>query len=192
MLKLIKINDDIANQSDFFSKLLNEEKQIHSKQIYLSEKKGNPRWAAGSSATILKSTNDSIDFIVEKSNMEYKYGIKPRCKKLSNTPYFRFDSDGPAHRNSDESVKLADRQIPTPHFNTFDSKGREFAYQNTILKQQNEAEAIANNLDFGISLFCNEANTFVNNKELPECIDSGILPGFEINIAFDLNNIKFK
>lgn len=188
----MKINSDIVNGLDFFLKLLNEEKLIHSEKIYLAEKTNNHRWVVGSSTTILKSTNDSIDFIVEKSNMEYKYGIKLRCKKLSQIPYFRFDSDGPAHRNIDDSITLKDTQILTPHFNTFDTKGREYAYQNDILKKQTEADAIANDIDCGISLFCNEAKSFLNNNELPKCIDNSILPEFEINIAFDLNNIKFE
>jgi len=188
----MRINKCILDRQDFFQELVKHKKEIYESEIVLTQQQNNIRWLVGSSQAKLKSKPDKIDFIVKINKTANKYGIMLQCLNLCNEPYFRFDSDGPTHQNVSETIALEDRQVPTPHFNTYDLEGREFAYQNDILKNQLEAQAISNNLEFGISLFCNEANAFVNEDLLPICIDSTILPDFEIEAEFNLNNVKFE
>ena len=52
------------------------------------------------------------------------------CDEFMQEPCYRFDSDGPFHRNPDHSgVTLVQRQVATPHFHKFDEKGRVVAYK---------------------------------------------------------------
>ena len=187
----MKINHNILSNLSFFDSLLKERKIINDSEIYLEEKGNNSRWIQGASRTSIDALTDNIVFTIKINKVVNKYGIMLRCKDLCNEPYLRFDSDGAAHVNCDENIPLLDRQILTPHFNTFDEQGREFAYHNSILKDSKEAEAIKDNVDFGINLFCNESNSFLANRDIPTHIDLTTLPNLEIEIDFIQNNIKF-
>lgn len=52
------------------------------------------------------------------------------CDQFMQEPCYRFDSDGPFHRNPDQpGVILVQRQVAPPHFHKFDEKGRVVAYK---------------------------------------------------------------
>lgn len=188
----MKFIPSIASNIALFKRLVHERKIITNKMILLSEKNNNPRWIHGQSQAILKGVTDKISFTIKVSKVANKYGLMLGCKELCEPPYLRFDSDGATHVNSNEDIPLLERVVMTPHFNTYDEEGREFAYKNAILKDEAEATAIANSLEFGISLFCNESNAFLEDNEVPTYVDTTTLPFLEIEQEFIQNNIKFE
>lgn len=164
---MIRINKDILTKYDLFEDLHKNEKILSSHTIILDQKGNNSRWLIGSSQVNHKTVKDELIFIVEQSKRDSKYGFKLRCEALTNEPFFRFDSDGPAHRNSSPEIPLDQQLISTPHFNTYDSQGKLIAYKGSILEQEKEAKAIVEDINFGVSLFCQESNTMLANGTYP-------------------------
>jgi hypothetical protein len=163
-----KLNLDVKDNYEYFQELSYEEKNLATNPIVLEEKKNNKDWLKQSAKIDHSTINENITLIVEKKQSLYKYGIKLHCPNFTEKPYFRFDSDGPAHRNKTE-LRLSEQIITTPHFNTFDKKGQEFAYKSKTLKSEKDAQAIVANLDFGISHFFQETNIKTKGKtEYPE------------------------
>ncbi|MFY0483357.1 hypothetical protein ACI6PS_12205 [Flavobacterium sp. PLA-1-15] len=187
-----KPNIEVKDQFDFFCKLVSEKKIIRDKEVILQPKKNNVYWFVGQSTIKHNTINEDIIFMVEQSKRDNKYGIKLRCQNFIKTPYFRFDSDGPAHRNENPKIPLEEQSIKTPHFNSFDENGNYIAYQNETLKNENEAKIIANDINFGISLFCMETNSRLNDNNFPSISHS--IQELEFveknNINFD--NINFE
>jgi hypothetical protein len=187
-----KLNHDIRNEFEFFQELLSEEKKVQSQTILLEAKSSNKHWLHGRSSVVHKTIEDSLSLIIERSNREGKYGIKLRCKNLSGEPFIRFDSDGPAHRNTDPAVPLEDQVISTPHFNTFDNLGRSIAYKSESLKKQEEADAISNDINFGVTHFCIETNTSLDNGNYPAIVDKSPEIEFEKELAFQFKGVNFE
>tara|TARA_B110000211_G_C13886840_1_gene467717 strand:- start:225 stop:797 length:573 start_codon:yes stop_codon:yes gene_type:complete len=159
-----KINFDVKDNYEYLQELSFEEKNLNTNPIVLQPKRNNGDWLKQSNQIIHSTINENITLIVEKKISLYKYGIKLHCPDFTEKPYFRFDSDGPAHRNKTE-LPLSEQKITTPHFNTYDEKGQEFAYKSDALKSEKDAKAIIENLDFGISHFFQETNIKTNGKE---------------------------
>lgn len=130
--------------------------------------------------------------MVEQSKRDNKYGIKLRCANFLKQPFFRFDSDGPAHRNENPEIPLEEQSIKTPHFNTFNEIGKSIAYQNEVLKNGKEAQIIANDINFGISLFCTETNSKLKDSNFPSV--SLLMPELEFsgNNNTNFDNINFE
>jgi hypothetical protein len=187
-----KKNKDIKNQFEYFYELVNEEKIILDSEIILQPKKNNVFWFTGQSSLQHNSINEEIVLIIDQSKRDNKYGIKLRCTKFTKEPYFRFDSDGPAHRNENPDIPLEEQSIKTPHFNTFDKDGNYIAYKNKTLLNEKEAQEIVKDINFGISLFCMESNSKLKDNNFPRV--SHLIPEFDftekININFD--NINFE
>ncbi|EAQ49592.1 hypothetical protein [Leeuwenhoekiella blandensis] len=186
-----KINLEVRDNYEFLQELSYEEKNLNTNTIVLEPKRNNRDWLKQSSNIDHSTIEENITLIVEKKISFFKYGIKLHCPNFTSQPYFRFDSDGPAHRNKSEP-SLPEQKITTPHFNTFDEKGNEFAYKSETLKRDEDAQAIAEDLNFGISHFFKETNIKTNGKEeFPEIkIDEPEL--FEIELDTDpLNGIDF-
>lgn len=102
-----KQNHDIKENFELFKILFEETKVIQDEQIILQEKSNNIRWLEGNSNCIISSKKlKDLNLIIEKQKLDKKYHIKLRCSDLSMVPFFRFDSDGPAHRNNDETIPL--------------------------------------------------------------------------------------
>lgn len=187
-----RTNIKVKDQFDFFNKLVYEEKIIQDKLIMLQPKKSNHYWSVGQSDIEHKTINEEIIFIVEQSKRDNKYGIKLRCQKFIKEPFFRFDSDGPAHRNENPKIPLEEQSIKTPHFNSFDENGKYIAYQNDTLKNENEAQIIANDINFGISLFCMETNSKLNDDNFPNITDSIQELEFAVKNNINFDNINFE
>jgi hypothetical protein len=130
--------------------------------------------------------------MVEQSKRDNKYGIKLRCANFIKQPYFRFDSDGPAHRNENPKIPLEEQSIKTPHFNSFDENGNYIAYQNETLKNQTKAQIIANDINFGISLFCMETNSKLNDNNFPTITELIQELDFTEKININFDNINFE
>lgn len=166
-----RTNKDIRDQYDLFIELLSNQKTVLSDTIQLAPKGNNVKWLSGQSNVQHQTINDSISFIVERSKRDSKYHIKLRCLSLTNEPFFRFDSDGPAHRNFTPDIPLEEQSVTTPHFNTFKEGGESIAYKNLTLKNETEAQIIADDLNFGVSLFCVESKSKLSTGEFPKIVD---------------------
>lgn len=163
-----KINFEVRDNYEYFEELTYSEKNIKEKVIVLEPKSNNSDWLKQTTKTHHSTIEENITLIIEKKFSLYKYGIKLHCPDFTEKPYFRLDSDGPAHRNK-TNQSLNEQLITTPHFNSFDSKGQEFAYKSDVLKSEKDAKAIVENLEFGISHFFQETNLILNNgNEFPE------------------------
>jgi hypothetical protein len=186
-----KINKDIKEKFEFFQELITLEKQVISTDIYLEPKRNNVRWLIGQSDVQHKSISDDVIFVVEKSKRDSKYGIKLKCNSLSKEPFVRFDSDGPAHRNDFLNIPLEEQSITTPHFNSFNENGLPFAFKNDTLKNDENAQIIVEDLNFGISLFCMETNSKLESGDFPIVIE--LSPELELGVINEVNfdNLQF-
>ena len=187
-----RTNKDIREQFDFFTELLKVNKIALTKKIQLESKKSNTKWSIGQSNILHETIDDEIIFYIEQSKRDSKYGIKLRCPSLTQEPFFRFDSDGPAHRNHFPNTPLEDQSVTTPHFNSYNEAGKSIAYKGETLKKENESKIIVDDINFGVSLFCMETNTKLATGEFPTVIDKEPEIEFDFvqNINFD--NINFE
>lgn len=158
-----KRNLVVKEDYEYFHDLCFGEKICNSETIVLDVKDNNKDWLVGNDELEHVSTCNKIKLIVERKLSLFKYGIKLHRPEFIEKPYFRFDSDGPAHRNISEA--LTDQMVTTPHFNTFNEEGEEYAYKSEILKKDKESNAIMNDLSFGIAHFFQEANIKTNDPE---------------------------
>lgn len=189
---MIKSNKEIRDQYDFFRELLVENKIVTNKTIQIETKKSNSKWLIGTSNLEHETITDEIIFIVERNKRDSKYGIKLRCSTLTKEPFFRFDSDGPAHRNDDSQIPLEEQSVTTPHFNSFQKDGKPIAYKNETLKKEKEAEIIAADINFGVSLFCMETNSKLNTGDFPTVLDKNPEIEFDGNESVNFDNINFE
>lgn len=186
-----KLNLDVKDNYEYFQDLSYKIKNLPTNPIVLTAKENNKDWLKTSTKIDHSTIPENINLIVEKKRSVYKYGIKLHCPNFTEKPYFRFDSDGPSHRNKTE-VPLTQQIITTPHFNTYDDKGQEFAYKSDALLNKLDAKAIVDNIDFGISHFFQETNILTNGKEEYPEIKVHELELFEIEPDNDpLNGIEF-
>lgn len=177
-----KINYDVRNDFEYFTKLRDDNKIIINSDIKFELKENNNRWEKWKSEIKHQICEEDIEFIIEVQKGTSKYGVKLHCKKFTKQPYFRFDSEGPSHRNYNTDIPLEDQSVSTPHFNSFDINGYSIAYKNEVLKNYNESKAIQNDLNFGVALFCDETNTKLENKSYPQFKGQELL--------LDLNDVK--
>jgi hypothetical protein len=178
-------NKEIKDHFDLFTNLLNGEKVVLRDEIQLVPKNNNARWLCGTTNVKHKSRKEDIVLYVERSKRDSKYSVKLRCSSLCCEPFFRFDSDGPAHRNNFPEIPLEDQYVPTPHFNSYKSDGKPIAYRNESLKMEKRANIIATDINFGVSLFCMETNSRLETGKFPEVKDN--LPEFEFDENNDIN-----
>lgn len=185
------INKYIKEKFDFFKELVYIDKIVLANIIQLEPKKSNVKWLTGRSIVQHRTINDEIVFFVERSKRDSKYGIKLHCPSFTNEPFFRFDSDGPAHRNDFPNIPLEEQSVTTPHFNSYKEDGKPIAYKNKVLRIESEAKMIAEDINFGVSLFCMETNTKLKSGEFPEIIDK--VPELDFNQVQNINfdNITF-
>ncbi len=187
-----RTNKEIKNNPKFFQELLQEKKIVLNNTIQLDHKRNNVIWVIGQSNVQHTSINDEILLIIEQSKRESKYGIKLRCLACTQEPFFRFDSDGPAHRNSFPEIPLDEQSITTPHFNTFNNDGKPFAYKNATLKKEKETKAIEDDINFGVSLFCMESNTALSDGNFPNIAEKKPEIAFEVAKTINFDHINFE
>ena len=187
-----RTNKDIRDQFDYFTELLTVNKIALNNTIQLEPKMSNVKWFIGQSNIQHESISEDIVLFVEQSKRDSKYGLKLRCPTLSKEPFFRFDSDGPAHRNNFPDIPLEEQTVTTPHFNSYNAAGKPIAYKNETLRKETEAKIIVEDINFGISLFCMETNTKLVTGKFPTVVDKDPEIDFDFvqNINFD--NITFE
>lgn len=186
--------NNISLNYELYTKLCHDKKIVKDSKIVLSPKVNKKDSQLGTTVIIHNICEYDVEFIIEKSVVSLKYWIKLKSKNLGNAPYFRFDSDGPAHRNADSTLSILNQVVHTPHFNSFDKHGRSIAYQNDILKSPKEAKAIQNNIDFGIALFCQESNTRTHDDNFPSVESKNLLLDLDSEIIPTIltDNIDFE
>ncbi|MFD2963692.1 MULTISPECIES: hypothetical protein [Olivibacter] len=187
-----KVNQDVKGNPDLFKELLSDKKYVLTNTIQLHHKINNAVWLIGKSKVQHKNIGDEISLIIEQSKRESKYGIKLRCTSFTQEPFFRFDSDGPAHRNSFPDIPLEKQSVSTPHFNTFNDKGMPFAYKNETLKKEEEAKEIVEDINFGVSLFCMETNTSLSDGNFPNIVEKVPEIKFEDTKLINFDQINFE
>lgn len=52
---------------------------------------------------------------------------------------YRYDSDGPDHKNKVDYIPLPQQSVPTPHYHRFDNQGNLLAYQTEGMKDDSQA-----------------------------------------------------
>lgn len=166
-----RVNKEIRDQYEFYTDLVKEKKIVKTSPILLEPRTNNIYWLRGQSDVEHSTVMKPMTLIVERSKRENKYGVKLRCTTLVEEPFIRFDSDGPAHRNDDPKIPLDEQIVTTPHFNGFNSDGKPFAYKTEALKNAQESSAIVNDINFGVSHFCSETNSNLDNDGFPEILD---------------------
>jgi hypothetical protein len=188
-----RINTDILGDYGKFQQLVNERKLTTERVITLNSKKPS-RPDTNYSETRVKHTVlvDNIILIIEAKVKNYNsFKFQLRCKDFTDEPYFRFDSDGSAHKNRDPLIPLAEQLITTPHFNSFDNSGRAIAYKTDSLKNPNEAAALTD-INLCFPHFCSEANIRFPVDDFSEIqpTPADELP-LETNTEDILSNINF-
>lgn len=187
-----RTNKDIRDQFEYFKRLISFDKIVLAKTIQLEPKKSNLKWLAGQSSVQHQTIGDDIIFFVERSKRDSKYGIKLRCPSLTDEPFFRFDSDGPAHRNDCSDIPLEEQSVTTPHFNSYKEDGKPIAYKNETLKKDKEAQIIVEDINFGVSLFCMESNSKLSTGEFPVVVDKAPEIEFTATQNINFDNISFE
>lgn len=186
------INYEIKNDYDRFKRLVKNEKEIKSDHIHLRQKQNNKNWLTNSTEVYHPDENP-LNLTTEKQKFCTKYAIKLQCVELTKTPFIRFDSDGPAHRNKENSISLKDQLVTTPHFNSFNEQGNAIAYKTPELKKESDSEAIANNIEFGLNHFFNETN--IKNSNPSTIVKVGVGDDLKLFDDFDesdpLTNVDF-
>lgn len=179
--RVIEIKDNFAK----YEELLIAIKNTSTRTIILDEIKSNHQNTRIKKVDVSHSTiPDNLELIIE-SKIENKrdFKFKLRAPKYVGIPFFRFDSDGLAHYNRLPNVELPRQKIGTPHFHRFDANGWNVAYKTEALKNENEREALMNDINLCMAHYCDESQTFYNNDVYIEVIQT---PPSELD--FDINN----
>ncbi|HLK29503.1 MAG TPA: hypothetical protein VKT28_13080 [Puia sp.] len=160
---------EIRDNYPLYSTLLDNRKSIKDSVIDIANPKPSNKNFLINDKIIAKHITLSKDvvFISEVKVRNYKsFGFKLRCNELCQTPFFRYDSDGPAHRNFDENLSFEDQQVQTPHFNRFNKDGVSIAYQTKELKDAKSKVALED-INLCVVHFCNESNVRVKKNDFP-------------------------
>lgn len=187
-----KPNIEIREKFELFTTLVNAKKTIDKSHIVLDTKRSNETWLFGQIPVHHILVEDDIKLIVEKSRRDTHYGIKLRCKSLTGEPFFRFDSDGPAHRNDFPHVPLEEQSVSTPHFNTFYSNGKAWAYKTETLQREEDCKALINDINFGLAHFCQEANVHGSAGQYPTAVNKVPELEFEEVQTINFDQINFE
>jgi hypothetical protein len=185
-------NIEVKNDFEYYTELTHGEKSVKENPILLEQKVTHKDWLSKNSNVEHRNIGEKIDLTVERKKSFYKYGIKLTCKDFTKEPYFRFDSDGPAHRNKSNDIPLSEQKITTPHFNCFDKEGTAIAYKTDTLKNEGDSKAIVENIEFGLSHFFQEANINQDDEKVIPVIELKVPELFEDNTETDpLNGVNF-
>ena len=70
---------------------------------------------------------------------------------------YRYDSDGPDHKNKVDYIPLPQQSVPTPHYHQFDSQGNLLAYQTDAMKDDTQASNWKD-IEKAFDYFCQSGN----------------------------------
>lgn len=179
---------------DLYLKLMEGRKTISSSPIVLVKKGNHPNRMVGKVDLmhLVTFNRDEVDLLVEASTYDYRnFGFKLRADFLSPEPCFRFDGDGPTHRNDGENIPLPQRQVTTPHFHRYRKDGVLEAYKTPVLQNPVEENSLMSDINFALAHFCQEANIRLRIDEFPEVQRTEQELPFSTDIFDPLNGVKF-
>lgn len=181
-----KINIQIRENFKKYEILINDLKNSTDKVIILDEiKRNHQNTRQKKTAVTHLSLDEKIELIVESDKYNKRdFKFKLRAPESFDEPFFRFDSNGRSHKNTDPNIELHEQKVDTPHFHRFDRDGRCIAYKTESLKQKSEAEALLNDISLSMAHYCDESNTYSGNNYI-EVVQ---VPYGEMDLNFENNN----
>lgn len=189
-----KVNKNILNNLTQYHSLVNGRKNTTEKVLAFNSKKSSRKDLLYLESPVNHvSMQDEIILMIEtKINNPKSFKFQFRCSSLCEKPFFRFDSDGAAHKNYDPSIPLKLQMVTTPHFNAYDNDGRSIAYKTRTLLDENEAKALED-INLSFVHFCFESNT---RYPLDDFSEISPVPVGELGVISNnediLSNIRFQ
>lgn len=171
-----KINNNIKSHYDKYKVLIEGSKSILISPIIVDQIRNNHKTIKEKAVPAKHdSLNEELEFMVQiKEDDPTDFKFKLKCSSLDNCYFFRYDSAGTWHRNSNLDIPIDQQQVSTPHFHKYLQTGEEIAYKTEVLNDPKQAKALED-VSLCIAHFCSESNTMYNNTEIPEIIST--LPG---------------
>ena len=100
---------------------------------------------------------------IKNSNVsDFSYSIMSSL--IPSKIVYRFDSDGPEHKNKVDYIPLSQQGVPTPHYHQFDMKGNLLAHQSEDMADKTK-EADWKDVDKVFSFFCQEMDVHAPQTE---------------------------
>jgi len=159
---------EIIDNYDFYRNLLETRKSVFSEIIEINSTGNNAQTLEKIEPVIHPSTNDEMVLIVDVKLKNHKFfQFKLRYQPFIKPPFFRFDSDGDAHRNKIDGIPLSQQVVPTPHFHKFHESGIEIAYKTEMLLDEEQCKALED-INACLAHFFNECNLRLRDEDFPE------------------------
>jgi len=172
---------EIKNNYDFYNGLCKEDKLTNSRVIKLI-KPGNNKNILEEATDVRHSrfTNNIKLLVAVKRHNHKFFQFKLRCTDLCQMPFFRYDSDGEAHRNYDSNIRLENQQVTTPHFHYYNEQGINIAYKTPQLKKEETRKALED-IDICVNHFYDEAKLISTSGDVNIEIEPNLLnfPAFQ-------------
>lgn len=153
-----EINPAVVDGYSRYVRIHSEVKRLSENQIYLhQDQRRKNQQSSDSNITFDEGDeNARLNMTVNVERMK-SFAFKLFCDSFMPEPCYRFDSDGPFHRNPEsDDATLSQRQIPTPHFHKYDEKGRVIAYRTNKLIV--EESSLLADYEKAMRHFCDEEN----------------------------------
>ena len=181
----------IADNYDFYTKLVKERKLIFTDKIEINHIGNNANILEKTEAVKHTSITDELTFTVNVKLKNHNFfQFKLRNQNFCPQHFFRYDSDGETHRNKIDGIPLKEQSIPTPHFHKYHENGYEIAYQTDKLLDENERKALED-INLCIKHFFHESNLRLNEDDFSDIFIMNNTLGFSL-ISTDPNeNITF-
>ena len=137
------------------------------------------------------NVDSKIELIVNvKVNNHNFFQFKLRCKDYTKVPFFRYDSDGEAHRNYDDEIPLKLQSVNTPHFHYYNEKGVNIAYKTKEMEDPGSMRALED-IAICITHYFHEANIRVEPENFPTITISTKSLGLDFTEVDPNSNINF-
>ncbi len=185
-----KVNKIIRDNYSKYCSLIDAEKTLAQNRMALDEEKSNRTDIKEKSMPAYsEQISEDITFTVQqKKEEETDFKFILRCKPFCEQPFFRYDSTGPSHRNSNLPIPIDEQQVPTPHFHKFHVDGKEIAYKTEVLRNEKQARALED-ISICIFHFLQEAHFKYDNFDLIS--KPGVLPFKREEEIDPLKNVEF-
>ena len=89
------------------------------------------------------------------------FSLKILSSIIPSRVLYRYDSDGPDHKNKVDYIPLPQQSVPTPHYHQFDVQGNLLAYQTDDMKDHNQASNWKD-IEKAFDYFCHAGNIHAN------------------------------
>ena len=173
----------IRERFALYRQFIEEQKMVQESPLRLKGGGTNAGWVTAASPLLHPTISEKTEFVAKQSRRNFpKYELKIMAPFLCERPCFRFESDGPPHRNNFPEIPLPEQQVTTPHFHHFTRDGYELAYKTDALRNSGNCQAIIRDMSFGVSHFCQEGQIGRLDGGVPEVQAEGIPLSLPTNI----------